>query len=226
MSSMRRPALEPPSTSAPLSPPDELANLLTHGCGLVLSIVGTAILVNRAVVHGTTLQVIGVSIYGATLMALYAASTLSHTFEQPRLRHFFRTVDQVCIFLLIAGTFTPISLTYLHKGWWWALFASMWILALAGIICKLFYTRLHSVTLGAYVLLGWLPAAAMKPILAAVPSTVLWWMLAGGLLYTVGTVFLMRDNRVRFFHATWHLFVIAGSACHYCAVLMAIPIAP
>jgi hemolysin III len=217
--------LELPNLPEPLSRPEELANSITHALGLALSIVGTVILVDRALRYGDTLQVIGVSIYGATLVALYAASTLSHTFEKPRLRHFFRTVDQVCIFLLIAGTFTPISLTYLREGWWWALFGAMWFFALAGIFCKLFYTRLHNVTLGAYVLLGWLPITAIKPILETVPATALWWMLAGGIFYTVGTIFLMRDNRVPFFHATWHLFVIGGSICHYYAVMSTMPIA-
>ena len=220
---MKNSTPEPPALTAPLSQPEEFANLLTHAIGLVLSIVGTAVLVNQALRYGDTLQVIGVSIYGATLVALYAASTLSHAFERPRLRHLFRTIDQVCIFLLIAGTFTPISLTYLREGQWWILCAAMWILALVGIFFKLFYTRLHSVTVGAYILLGWLPITAMKPILEAAPVAMLCWMLAGGILYTIGTIFLMRDNRVPFFHATWHLFVIGGSACHYCAVMITMP---
>ena len=132
--------------------------------GLALSVAGTIVLVDRAWQYGTSLQVIGVSVYCATLIALYAASTLSHSFENPRLRHFFRTVDQVCIFLLIAGTFTPIALTYFSGGWWWGLFLSVWGLALGGIVVKLFYTRLHNVSIGAYVLLGWLPVVAIKPI--------------------------------------------------------------
>jgi len=107
----------------------------------------------------------------------------------------------------------------LRAGWWWALFVTMWGMALAGILCKLFFTRLHNVSTAAYVLLGWLPIVAIKPILQLMPGTALAWILAGGLFYTLGTLFLMRDDRVPFFHATWHLFVIAGSACHYFAVL-------
>jgi hemolysin III len=181
--------------------------------------VGTVALVARAARYGDTLQIVGVSVYGATLMALYAASTLSHSFERPRIRHFFRTVDQVCIFLLIAGTYTPISLTYLREGWWWALFISIWGLALAGIFCKLFLTRLHNVSIAAYVLLGWMPAIAIKPILEIMPAAALAWIAAGGVLYTLGTLFLMRDDQVPFFHAIWHLFVIAASACHFFAVM-------
>src|SRR5262245_7434599 len=115
---------------APLSRGEELASSITHALGLVLSILGTAVLLERAARYGDALQGIGVTVYGVTLVALYAASTLSHSFERPRLRHFFRTIDQVCIFLLIAGTFTPIALSCFRGGWWWALFVSVWGLAL------------------------------------------------------------------------------------------------
>ncbi|MGD9722582.1 MAG: hemolysin III family protein [Pirellulales bacterium] len=202
----------------PLPQTVELANRVTHGIGLALAVVGTAVLVNATARYGDALQVIGVSVYGATLISVYAASTLSHTFEQPRLRHFFRTVDQVCIFLLIAGTFTPMSLTFFRHGWWWALFTSVWAVSLVGIVAKLFYTRLHNVALSAYVMNGWLPLVAIKPIVETAPPGALWWMLAGGLFYTAGTVFLMRDDRVPIFHAVWHVFVILGSACHYYAM--------
>jgi len=210
---------------AALSPPEELANSITHALGLALSIAGTAVLLHRAANYGDPLQIVGVSVYGATLVALYAASTLSHSFERPRLRHFFRTVDQVCIFLLIAGTFTPIALTYFRGGWWWALFLGVWGLALTGIFFKLFFTRLHNVSISAYVMLGWLPVVAIKPIVEIVPALVIGWVVAGGLLYTVGIYFLMRDDRVPYFHATWHVLVIAGSACHYYAIMCLIPVA-
>ncbi len=203
---------------SPLPEPVELANRLTHGFGLALAIVGTAALVDATARYGDALQVVGVSVYGATLIAVYAASTLSHTFERPRLRHLFRTIDQVCIFLLIAGTFTPISLTFFRHGWWWALFISMWAVALFGIVAKIFYTKLHNVAVSAYVMNGWLPILAIKPIVQSTPAGALWWMLAGGLFYTAGVVFLMRDERVPIFHAVWHIFVILGSACHYYAM--------
>lgn len=202
----------------PLPEPVEFANRLTHGLGLALAIVGTGVLVNEMARYGDALQVIGVCVYGATLISVYAASTLSHTFERPRLRHLFRTIDQVCIFLLIAGTFTPISLTYFRHGWWWALFISVWAVSLFGILAKIFYTKLHNVALSAYVLNGWLPILAIKPIVETAPSGALWWMLYGGMFYTAGTFFLMRDNRVPIYHAVWHIFVIAGSACHYYAM--------
>jgi hemolysin III len=211
-------SLEAPAP-APLSREEELANCVTHALGCALAIVGTVALLDTMGRYGDSLQMIGVSVYGATLVALYAASTLSHSFERPQLRHFFRTVDQVCIFLLIAGTFTPLALTYTRAGLGWAVFISMWGLAIAGIFCKVFYTRLHNVSVSAYVLLGWMPVLAVKPMVELMPGPALAWIVAGGLFYTVGTVFLLRDERVPFFHAVWHLFVIAGSACHYYAVL-------
>jgi hemolysin III len=203
----------------PLPRAEEVANCATHALGLALSIVGTALLLQQTARYGDALQFVGVSVYGAALVAVYAASTLSHSFERPRIRHFFRTVDQVCIFLLIAGTYTPISLTYLREGWWWALFISIWGLALVGIFCKLFFTKLHNVSISAYVVLGWMPAIAIKPILEIMPAAALAWIAAGGVLYTFGTLFLMRDDQVPFFHAIWHLFVIAASACHFFAVM-------
>jgi hemolysin III len=202
----------------PLPESVELANRVTHGFGLALAVAGTLVLVDAMARYGDALQVTGVVVYGATLIAVYAASTLSHTFSEPRLRHFFRTVDQVCIFLLIAGTFTPISLTYFRQGWWWALFASMWTMALVGIFFKIFYARLHNVAVSAYVLLGWMPTVAIKPIVEIAPGGALAWMVAGGACYMLGIVFLMRDERVPIFHAVWHVLVIAGSACHYYAM--------
>jgi hemolysin III len=204
---------------APLSTREELANQWTHALGLGLAIVGTAALVPAMASYGDMLQVVGVTVYGATLVALYAASTLSHSFEQPRLRHLFRTVDQVCIFLLIAGSYTPISLTYLREGWWWALFISIWTMALAGIVAKVFFTRLHNVSTSAYLMLGWMPAIAMRPIVELMPAAAIGWVVASGIFYTLGTLFLLRDERVHYFHAIWHIFVIAGSACHYYAVM-------
>jgi hemolysin III len=204
---------------APLPKPEEIANCITHALGCVLSIAGTVVLTRAMAQYGDTVQIVGVSVYGATLVALYAASTLSHSFEQPQLRHFFRTVDQVCIFLLIAGTYTPVALTYLREGWWWTLFITVWGCAIAGIFFKLFFTRLQNVSVSAYVLLGWLPVVGIKPIIETMPVPAMLWFAAGGLCYTIGVVFLLRDDRVPFFHATWHVLVIAGSACHYYAVL-------
>jgi len=202
-----------------LGPAEETANMLTHGFGLLLSIVGTVVLVQTAMARGNFLQTVGCCVYGGTLVALYAASTLSHSFENPRLRHFFRMLDQVCIFLLIAGSFTPFALSYFNEGWLWALSILMWGGTLAGIFFKVFFSRLKNVATSAFVVLGWIPIVAIKPMTARLPPMALFWIVTGGLLYTAGTLFLTRDTKVPYFHAVWHIFVIAGSACHYVAVM-------
>lgn len=203
----------------PVQLSEETVNMLTHGFGLVLSLIGTVALVETAHARGNTLQAIGCWVYGSTLVALYGASTLSHSFENPRLRTFFRMLDQICIFLLIAGTYTPFALTYLWEGSLWALFIAMWGCAIVGIFFKLFFRRLRNVATSAYVVMGWIPIVAIEPLTQRLPAMALFWVLAGGLLYTAGTLFLTHDRKVRYFHAVWHLFVIGGSICHYIAVM-------
>jgi hemolysin III len=198
---------------------EETVNMLTHGFGLVLSLVGTVVLVEMAQARGNTVQELGCWVYGATLVALYGASTLSHSFANPKLRTFFRMLDQVCIFLLIAGTFTPFALTYLLEGWLWSLLITMWGFAIVGIFFKVFFRRMRNVATSAYVVMGWIPIVAIEPMTERIPGMALFWVLAGGLLYTAGTLFLTNDGKVRYFHAVWHLFVIAGSICHYIAVM-------
>jgi hemolysin III len=198
---------------------EETANQLTHGLGLVLSIFGAAVLVNSAKAHSDPLQLIGCSIYAASLVALYAASTLSHSFQEPRLRHFFRMLDQVCIFVLIAGTFTPFALSYFLHGWLWGLTLVMWGLTCVGVFFKVCFRRLTNVATSAYVLLGWIPIIAIRDIVNAVPSGALALIAAGGLLYCAGVYFLTNDEKTPYYHAVWHLFVVSASVCHYCAVI-------
>ena len=129
-------------------------------------------------------------------------------------------LDQGCIYLLIAGTFTPLALKYLSGGWWWLLLATMWTIAIVGFCSKVLLAhRVEAVSTAAYVVMGWLPVIAAKPMIAAAPSTCLWMMLAGGLCYTVGTIFLTFDRKALYLHAIWHICVIAGSAVHYFAIL-------
>ncbi len=198
---------------------EETVNQVTHGLGLLLSVLGGAFLTQYVWRHGDVWQISGCTVYSITLVALYAASTLSHSFEHENTRHFFRTLDQVCIFLLIAGTYTPFSLAFMRDSWHPLLLVTIWLLAIIGISAKLFYTRLDNVATIVYVLMGWLPMLAVQSILEHVPTMALLWVLAGGVLYTVGTLFLSNDHRVRYFHAIWHLLVIAASTCHYIAVL-------
>ncbi|HVU87804.1 MAG TPA: hemolysin III family protein [Pirellulales bacterium] len=199
---------------------DEIANSITHGIGLALSLVGAAALVIAAARTADTREFVGCLIYGLSLVAVYAASTLSHVFWQPRLRRVFRMLDQGCIYLLIAGTFTPLALRYLRDGWWWVLLATMWTIAVVGFCSKVFLAhRVEAVSTAAYVVMGWLPVLAAKPMIAVTPGRCLWMMFAGGLCYTVGTLFLTFDRKALYLHAVWHIFVIAGSAVHYFAIL-------
>lgn len=198
---------------------DEIANAVTHGLGLVLSIVGLCVLVALAMKEGTVWHVVGCSIYGGSLVALYLASTVYHCVWHERSKAVLRVIDHACIFLLIAGTYTPFTLTVLRGGWGWLLLALVWTFALGGIAYKLIRAR-HGLPESAvpYIIMGWLALVAIKPIIEQVPPGGLVWLLAGGLAYTAGTIFYNLDGR-RFYHAIWHLFVLAGSAFHFCAVL-------
>ena len=215
------------SSSLSHCPPERLATLLavervnqlTHGLGLVLSIVGSVVLLSLAAQQEDPWRLIGCLVYAGALVALYAASTLSHSFVDPRRRHFFRIVDQVCIFLLIAGTYTPFMVAFLRESWTFVLLPIVWMLAVLGIGFKLFVKGHENVATAAYVAMGWVPALGAKPICDCMPAGALYWILAGGVLYTVGTLFLTLDERVPYFHPIWHLFVIVASMCHFYAVM-------
>jgi hemolysin III len=202
---------------------EEKMNAATHGLGLGLATAGAIALIYVAVRHGDACQIAGCVAYSLTLVAAYAASTLSHVFRRPALRHAFRIADQAVIFLFIAGSYTPIAMSYLRGGPWWFLTGAVWGIALLGFLQKAVFA--HRVTIGAvsvvlYVLLGWLPVLAARPLIAAAPRPLLIWILAGGLCYTAGILFFHYDHRVRYFHAAWHLMVIAGTACQYVGILM------
>lgn len=194
---------------------EEWINALTHAIGAALCIFGGVVLVGRAIGTGQVVRVIGCTIYAASLIAVYAASTLSHFFEEPRLRTLFRVLDQAFIYLLIVGSYTPVALVLLHGGWLWVLFAAMWIVALAGFTSKvLFRHRIEAISTTLYVVLGWMPIFGAGTW-GRMPSQAITYFVAGGLCYTLGLLFLLLDTRRRYFHAVWHLFVIAGSVCHY-----------
>lgn len=201
---------------------EEIANTVTHGIGLLLSIAGFVVLLVFAILRGTAWHVVACSIYGATLICLYSASTLYHAAVSARLKRALRIFDHSAIYLLIAGTYTPFLLLNLRGPWGWSLFGAIWGLALAGILFKFWFVgHWEHLSTAIYVLMGWLALIATKPVLAHVPSTTLLWLLAGGLFYSGGVIFYVW-KRLPYSHAVWHVFVLAGSTCHYFAVLRSV----
>jgi len=203
---------------------EELANSLTHGFGLLLSLAGFVILVSLAVVRGNAWCIASCAIYASTLVCLYAASTLYHSVRSWKLKRILLICDHSAIYLLIAGTYTPFLLVNLRGGWTWSwlLFAVIWGMAMAGILFKLWFVEHFPVLSTAfYILMGWLALVALKPMLQFIPARGLAWLLAGGILYCIGVVFY-ASKRIPFHHAIWHCFVVAGSICHYIAILFAV----
>lgn len=198
---------------------EELANAVTHGLGLALSVAGLAVLVVLASLRGTAWHIVACSVYGATLVALYAVSTVYHSVRHPRAKQIVRVFDHSAIYLLIAGTYTPFALVNLRGVWGWTLLGLVWTLAVAGILFKIFAgIRFPKLSTLAYILMGWLALIAIRPILTHVPLHGVEWLLAGGLAYTFGVVFYAW-KRVPYNHAIWHVFVLVGSICHYFAVM-------
>lgn len=198
---------------------EEVANTITHGVGLLLSIVGFVVLLVLAALRGTAWHIVACSIYGATLICLYTASTLYHAVISPRVKRALRIFDHSAIYLLIAGTYTPFLLVSLRGPWGWSLFGVIWGLALAGVLFKFWFVeRFVILSTAVYIAMGWLVVIAAKPVITHVPFTALIWLLAGGLAYTGGVIFFVA-KRILYSYAIWHLFVLAGSICHYFAVL-------
>ncbi len=194
---------------------EELANSLTHGFALLLSLVGLVNLVVHAVLHGTTIHLVTVNVFCASMITLFAASTVYHGVSNPALKKICRVVDHASIYILIAGTYTPVSLLMLPPAWGWALFGTIWGLALFGVLFKLFFTgRFDKVSTAVYLLMGWMAVVAMKPLLENMPTGGLLLMLAGGLSYSIGVIFY-RWEKLPYGHAIWHLFVFGGAAFHY-----------
>jgi hemolysin III len=202
-----------------LSVGEELANSITHGLGLVASIIALPVLLLRAGSSNNPSALTGAAIFGSTLILLYAASTFYHALPVSRGKHLARMVDHAAIYLLIAGTYTPFALGPLRGPWGWSLLIVIWTLAVAGILTKARVGfRLPHLSTAVYLMMGWLIVVALKPLVANVPPAGIFWLAAGGLAYTGGVVFYAM-KAVRYSHMVWHLFVAAGSACHFVAVL-------
>ena len=196
---------------------EEFANVATHAVGLLASVVGVVVLMYLGLARDEALHVASAGVYGATLVALYAASTLYHAFRQPEIKRVLRVLDHCAIYLLIAGTYTPSVLVGLGGRLGWTLFGVVWAMAAAGIVFKVFATgRFAVVSTAAYVAMGWLGVVALGPLIRSLSDAALLWLLAGGIAYTAGTFFYHR--RIAYSHALWHVFVLIGSVCHFVAI--------
>ena len=218
-STMRRPRPLTHSTY-PLSSSEELVNSITHGIGLVLSVIG-AIVMAVALGRGDVWRVMGCGVYLASLITVYAMSTMMHSCHTPRWKSFFRALDQGSIYLLVAATYTPFALAYLRTSVWWILLGLIWAIALQGFLAKvLFAYRVETPAIWPHLLIGGIPFISIPTLLGVISIGALWWMLVGAACYVVGLVFFVNDERVRHFHAVWHVFVIAGSMCHFMGIYL------
>ena len=208
------------------TPREELANSITHGVGAFLAVGALGILTAFATLFGDAWHIVGCGIFGATLIILYAASTLYHSVRRTRVKALLRVIDHAAIFLLIAGTYTPFLLVNLRGPWGWSLFGVVWGIALIGIVFQVSLLRRWPIaSVGLYVGMGFLVVVAIKPLLVALMPAGLFLLLAGGLAYILGLSFY-GWRRLPYHHAVWHLFVLAGSAFHFFAVLFyVIPVA-
>lgn len=198
--------------------PDEYLNVLTHGVGAIAAVVGTALLIVLASLRGDAWEVVGVSVFGASAIILYTASTLFHAARDPKRKERLQYVDLAAIYLLIAGTYTPFMIDEMRGGWGWSLFGVIWGLAVLGSLMQLrFAGRFPRISTAVYVAMGWLVLIAAVPMVRAMPRTALIWLVLGGVAYTAGTPFFLDRNSPRA-HAIWHLFVLAGTGCHAIAV--------
>ena len=198
---------------------EEIANSISHGLGLLLALVALPVLVLTAIELGSVRFLVGVSVFGGTMVLLYLASTLYHSLTHEAAKRLCRVFDHTAIFLLIAGTYTPFALGVLRGPWGWSLLAVVWSLAITGIVLKIRTRTRHSrISIVLYVIMGWLAVVAVKPILMLIPIPGILLILAGGLAYTGGLAFFAAQ-RIRYNHFIWHLFVIAGTTCHFFAVL-------
>lgn len=199
---------------------EELANSLTHGLGLLLSLAGVPILISIASLHGDGWRITGCVVYGITLLGMYSISTLYHGVAEGDAKKALRIADHICIYIFIAGTYTPFTLVPLRGSWGWSILATIWACALVGMSCRIAVKNRRSelISITAYLIMGWLCVVAVKPLLESVPIGGLVWLGVGGILYTGGIVFYLRDHNP-YYHAIWHVFVLGGSICHYMAVL-------
>ena len=200
------------------SPMEEKINIISHATGFILSIVAFVLLVMRASLQGDVWQIVSFSIFGASLIILYGASTLYHSAKNPLLRNKLNIIDHASIYVLIAGTYTPFTLVTLKGTIGWVIFGISWGLALTGIILKLFFTGKYDlISTIMYVFMGWVIVFAIKPLIHHLPLEGLLWLFAGGISYTIGAI-LYSIKKIKFNHAIFHILVLIGSFCHFVSV--------
>ncbi len=197
---------------------EEKINVITHAIGFLLSIAALVLLIVHASYNGSARHIVSFTIFGASLIVLYSASTLYHYSQKPNIRHKLNILDHASIYILIAGTYTPFTLITLKGALGWTIFGITWGIALVGVFLKLFYTgRYDRISTIAYVVMGWIIIFAIKPLMESLPLNGLYWLLAGGISYTIGAV-LFSIPKLKFNHAIFHLFVLLGSFSHFMAV--------
>ena len=198
---------------------EEIANSITHGVGIGLSIAALVILVVLASKRGDAWRIVSFSIYGTTLFLLYLASTLYHSFVNPKIKNIFRILDHLAIYLLIAGTYTPVTLTLMRGAWGWTLFGLAWAIAIGGIIITaLLLDKLKALLVLSYVVMGLLVVIAIKPMIQMVPRGMIIWLFIGGACYLLGIIFYLW-KRLPYHHPIWHIFVLGGSISHFLGIL-------
>ena len=197
---------------------EERLHALTHGVGAALSVAALTVMVVRAGFAADAYRIVSAAVFGASMVLLYSFSTMYHSLKKPSLKKTFRVFDHACIYILIAGTYTPFTLVSIRGGWGWSLFGVIWGLAACGIVFKIYLTgRLQILSVAIYLGMGWLGVIAAGPIISALAGPGLFWLAAGGLMYTGGVVFYAW-HKLHYHHAIWHLFVLAGTCCHFVAV--------
>ena len=204
---------------------EEIANAISHGAGCLLAVAALPVLVIHALQRGGAAEVVGASLFAATMIVLYAVSTLYHALPPGRAKHWFNRLDHAAIYLFIAGSYMPYLLGVLRGAWGWTLFGILWSAAGFGVAAKLFNRLRHPLwSTGLYVAMGWVAVLAAAPLNERLPGAGLAWLVAGGLSYTLGAVVFLLDARLRYAHFVWHLLVMAGSACHVIAALVPAPV--
>jgi len=203
---------------------EEIANAISHGLGWVFSIVATVLLVVTASRHGKAIGIVSAAVFGASMINLYMSSTMNHSLRfGTKAKDFFHNYDQIAIYLLIAGSYTPIALVGIQGQWGWTMFGLEWGLALIGLIVKLFLPNrfekgVNIVTVASFILMGWMLLFFLIPLSNNLSSTGMWLLLSGGFAYTFGVIFFKLEGKLPYAHLIWHIFVIGGTVCHWCLI--------